>query len=98
MSEGGREPLFAPERWREMRELIARLGALPADERERELDRVAHEDAALADAARALLSETASTRADALGGAVERLLDPDSDAPADVGPFHLLRELGAGGM
>ena len=98
MSESGREPLFAAERWREVRELIARLATLPTDERERELDRAANDDAALAGAARDLLSETASPLADALGDAVVRLLDPNLDTPADVGPFHLLRQLGAGGM
>jgi serine/threonine-protein kinase len=97
-SEGERAPLFAPERWRKVRELIARLGALSADERGRELDRVARDDAALADAARALLSETANQVTDALGGAVDRLLDPNLGVAGDVGPFHLLRQLGAGGM
>lgn len=98
MSESGREPLFAAQRWREVRELIARVEALSAEQRERELDRIAGEAAALAGAARALLSETASALTDALGGPVERLLDPHDQPPTSVGPFRLLRQLGAGGM
>lgn len=49
------EPLFAPERWREVRELLARLEALDPAEREREFARVAAADAALARAARTLM-------------------------------------------
>ena len=93
-----REPLFAPERWRELRELLARLEPLATTQRATELDRVAQDDPALAAAARTLLPADAAAATEALNGVIDRLLADDERTPADVGPFRLLRRLGEGGM
>ncbi|MGN6519167.1 MAG: protein kinase domain-containing protein [Dokdonella sp.] len=98
MTTGAGEPLFAPERWREVRELLARLERLDATERDREIERVAATDAELAKAARTLFDGGVTAATEHLSEAFDRLLDTDAGMPASVGPFHLLRRLGEGGM
>ncbi|MGH8091589.1 MAG: serine/threonine-protein kinase, partial [Rudaea sp.] len=98
MSDNAKTPLFAPQRWRELRALIDRLEALTADTRERELDAVAARDAELAAAARDLLAEPPAAAAQP-EHAVARLLDGiDAAIPGRIGPFQPVRRIGAGGM
>ena len=88
-----REPLFGAEQWRKLREAIEHLDALPADARAVELERIGSVDAELGRALHAF-AEAPSDSLPPLAGT--RLA---SDAmPARIGPFHLLREIGAGGM
>ncbi|MBA8887052.1 serine/threonine-protein kinase [Dokdonella fugitiva] len=97
MSTPAGEPLFAPERWREVRDLLARLEALDAPERDREIERVAAVDDALARAARTLLDGAAAST-ERLPEGFDRLFGTDEQMPAAVGPFRLLSRLGEGGM
>jgi len=90
------EPLYTPERWQRMRELLAELDELTPAQQEALLQRVADDDAALADAVRALMSSLHTSPA-ATFGAIERTLVDDA-APANIGPFRLLQPLGEGGM
>ncbi|TCO38356.1 serine/threonine-protein kinase [Dokdonella fugitiva] len=91
------EPLFAPERWREVRRLLARLEALDDDGRAAELARIAAGDAELAHAVRTLMDD-AGAATERLSGDFDRLFAGESEMPAAVGPFRLLRRLGEGGM
>jgi len=90
-------PLFAADRWRELRALVDRLASLPDAERAAEIESIGATDPVLAATARELLADT---RAGALiESAVERLLpQPVSHVPGQIGPFHLLRSIGTGGM
>jgi tetratricopeptide (TPR) repeat protein len=92
-------PLFSPERWRRLREVLSEADGLDAESREIILQRVAAEDADLAAAARTLLPSTSEATAHPLQHAVDRMVGAAGDAmPAQVGPFRLLHRLGAGGM
>ncbi|HEY6940417.1 serine/threonine-protein kinase, partial [Dokdonella sp.] len=91
------EPLFAPERWREMRDLLARLEGLDANAREGEIARIAGIDAEFARAARTLMDGAAAST-ERLCESFDRLFGADAQMPANVGPFRLLRQLGEGGM
>ncbi|WP_395683708.1 protein kinase domain-containing protein [Dokdonella sp.] len=93
-------PLFGPERWRDLRALIADLeDLLPADQAPR-LERVAREDPELAAAARALLQPPAATTAtERIDAVLTRMLPPlSADMPGRIGPFRLLARIGVGGM
>ena len=97
MSEERAAPLFTPARWREMRELLARLDGLDTAARESALARIEAADAPLAAAARELLADAGD---DAGTTAIARLFEAQAGGglPGDVGPFRLLRLLGEGGM
>lgn len=84
-------PLFAPERWQELRAHIDRLQALDSAARAAEIDRIAGTDAELALALRALADTQAGFDAAASPPMHEAL-------PEKIGPFRRLREIGAGGM
>ncbi|HTI96166.1 MAG TPA: protein kinase [Rudaea sp.] len=89
------ELLFSPEQWHKLRASIDRLDALDPSTREAEFERIAAADPELARALRAFAD------ADALPRTLPPLpaTRPAADAmPAQVGPFRLLHELGAGGM
>jgi tetratricopeptide (TPR) repeat protein len=92
-------PLFGPERWRDLRALIADLeNLLPAEQVPR-LEHVAREDPELAVAARALLQPPAIAATERIDAVLTRLLPPPSaDMPGRIGPFHLLARIGVGGM
>lgn len=90
---GAREPLYSAEQWRKLRGSLEHLDSLAVDAREAELERIASVDAQLACALNTFAAARPSTlpplaRADAT----------DCPMPAQIGPFHLLREIGAGGM
>ena len=90
-----REPLFTAEQWRELRASIDRLDALDADTREAELQRIAADDPDMARALRAF------AEADATLGTLPPLVVGRTSfdaSPAQVGPFRLSHEIGAGGM
>jgi serine/threonine-protein kinase len=98
MSDAPHTPLFAPERWRELRVLIDRLEPLAAGARESELAAIAARDAELAAAAHDLLAEAAPDAARP-ETAVERLMSvADAPIPQRIGPFLPVRRIGAGGM
>jgi serine/threonine-protein kinase len=88
-------PLFAPQRWSELRALLERLRELSPEAQARELDHLAETDAGLAAAARAMRESAAVP----LEAAVDRLLAAkDAAPPATLGPFRLLERIGVGGM
>jgi serine/threonine-protein kinase len=98
MNDLGKEPLFSPERWRALRELLARLDALAPDACALELERVGNEDPELVAAAKTLLAQS-PTGSEPLQQSLDRLLDvPAQGMPVEVGPFRLLQPLGEGGM
>src|SRR6185312_13109907 len=87
------EPLFTAGHWRKLRESIDRLDALGADARAAELERIAAVDPELARALRDFAD------AEAMPNTLPPLTAPSSEAmPEQVGPFRMLREIGAGGM
>jgi len=92
--------LFAPERWADVRKLVNRLDALPAAERARELEALGRDDAELARIAHMLLDQTQEESvAEPLLRAVDHLFgDTRSTIPTRIGPFRLVRRIGAGGM
>ncbi len=99
MDKRAASPLFPPERWRELRELLDRLEELDDRQRDDTLARLATQDAELANAARAMLGDPQATQPQE--AAVNRLLGKSQDisAPGSViGPFELVRHLGVGGM
>jgi serine/threonine-protein kinase len=99
MNPPGEEPLFAPGRWKQLRELLARLDNLAPDARMLELERVDSEDPQLGVAARTLLAQAPEGSHAPLEQSIDRLLQTAGAAmPADVGPFRLLQRLGEGGM
>ena len=87
-------PLFAPERWREVRAALDRIDAMPATEQMRELETIEASDKQLACAVRALLMDKP------IGPmllAIENLV-PTEPMPTQIGPFRPLQLLGVGGM
>lgn len=95
----GLSPLFSPQRWQRLRELLETLADHSLEAREVELARIAASDAELADQLRELLAGTRDSAAPPLDDLVERLMRPANDEiPAQVGPFRLLQRLGSGGM
>ena len=89
------EPLFSAEQWHKLRASIDRVDALPANAREVELERIAAADPELARAMRDFAD------ADAVPDELPPLAPAIAAAnamPAQVGSFHLLREIGVGGM
>jgi serine/threonine-protein kinase len=92
--------LFAPERWADVRRLVDRLDSLTTAERARELETLGRDDAELARIARVLLDQTQESVAEPLLlRAVDDLFGETRAAmPARIGPFRLLRRIGAGGM
>ena len=99
MNDSTVEPLFTPERWSRLRELLARLDTLAPEARADELAQVEHEDRELAAAARSLLGKAPAGRTNSIEHSIDQLLDQSgTDMPARVGPFHLLDRIGAGGM
>ena len=93
------ERLFAPQRWAEVRKLIDRLDLLPTGERIRELAQIETNDIELAGIVRGLLDQTLPSVADPLQRAVDSLfVEAREQMPERIGPFRLLRRIGAGGM
>ena len=91
--------LFAPERWADVRKLVDRLDSLTTAERARELETLGRDDAELARIAQILLERTQESVAEPLLRAVDNLFGETRAAmPARIGPFRLLRRIGAGGM
>jgi serine/threonine-protein kinase len=89
------KPLFTTGHWRKLRESIDRLDALSADAREAELERISAADPELARALRGFADlDTVPETLPPIPAARA----PSDAMPAQVGPFHLLREIGAGGM
>lgn len=98
MSDQQTPPLFAPERWRDLRALANRLEALDANVRERELADVEARDPELAAAARDLLGEPAADGAQP-DHVIDRLMGTANDAaPPRIGPFQPVCRIGSGGM
>jgi serine/threonine protein kinase len=87
-------PLFAPERWREVRAVLDRIDAMPARERTRELATIEASDKELACAVRALLTDKPSG---STLHPIENLI-PAEPMPTQIGPFRPLQLLGVGGM
>ncbi|HET7063280.1 MAG TPA: serine/threonine-protein kinase, partial [Rudaea sp.] len=99
MTEAADLRLFAPERWADVRKLVDRLDPLPPAERARELEALGRDDAELARIARMLLEQTQESVAEPLLRAVDNLFGETRAAmPTRIGPFRLVRRLGAGGM
>lgn len=92
------EPLFYAAYWCRLRELAERLDALDAQARERELQQLAVTEPRQAEQVRALLAQDAHADVEALSAAVQRTLLQASVQPGRIGPFVVLRRLGAGGM
>jgi serine/threonine-protein kinase len=91
--------LFAPERWADVRKLVNRLDPLTTAERARELEALGRDDAELARIAQMLLDQTQESVAEPLLRAVDTLFGETRAAmPTRIGPFRLLRRIGAGGM
>ncbi len=99
MTQAGDQRLFAPERWADVRKLVDRLDPLTTAERARELDVLDSSDADLARIARMLLDQTQESVAEPLQRAVDSLFGESRAAmPTRIGPFRLVRRIGAGGM
>jgi serine/threonine-protein kinase len=99
LSDTNSEPLFTPECWLQLRELLARFDTLTPDAHADELARVEKEDPQLARAARDLLGKSASAGAHSIEQRINVMIErADGDVPTQVGPFRLLDRLGAGGM
>lgn len=92
------EPLFDAAHWRRLRELAERLDALDEQSRARELEQLAATEPHLAEQVRALLAQDAHADVEALRAAVQRTLPQAPAQPERIGPFVVLRRLGAGGM
>ena len=90
-------PLFAPERWQELRAHIARLEPMPDDARAAELERIAAIDPELGRALRSLMDANAARDTLTPPGVAIGQRSPDA-IPELVGPFRPLREIGVGGM
>ena len=90
-------PLFAAERWQELRAHIARLEPMPDDARAAELKRITASDAELGRALRSLMDASAARDTLTPPGVVSGQRSPDA-IPELVGPFRPLREIGVGGM
>jgi non-specific serine/threonine protein kinase/serine/threonine-protein kinase len=90
---------MTPERWGEIKAVLAGVLETDAGERSATLDRLCHDDAQLRREVEALLSfETkagAMLNSVAVPGAALRLETP---APSAIGPYRVLREIGHGGM
>lgn len=94
-----------PARLRQLNHLLEQALALPEHERQPWLRRLPLELQGLAPRLAAMLARAGIESDDFLQRPLEELLPPpdehedDSDAPGDiVGPYRLIRELGAGGM
>ncbi|WP_132000120.1 serine/threonine-protein kinase [Dokdonella fugitiva] len=92
--------MFEPDRWREIRELAARIEATDAEDRSRELERASAVDPELAAAVRKLLRPTPDASVDPLGVAARDLMtnSGSGELPERLGPFRILRQIGSGGM
>lgn len=86
-------PLFGAEQWRRLRESLEHLDTLAAAERAAEVERIAGIDAELARALRAFADAPEGTLSPLAGARAA-----GHAVPARIGPFHPLREIGAGGM
>jgi tetratricopeptide (TPR) repeat protein/predicted Ser/Thr protein kinase len=90
---------MTPERWGEIKGVLASVLETDATERTATLDRLCHDDAELRREVEALLSlETkagAVLNSVAAPGAALRMETP---APTNIGPYRVLREIGRGGM
>ncbi len=90
--------LLPPAEWARLRELIDEALALPAPERERWIGQLPSSDAALRQRLRSLLAEGGT----GLPATLPRVETADfagtPAVPETIGPYHLLRELGRGGM
>lgn len=99
MNSGTDLPLFDAEHWRRLRELAERLDALDTEARTNELAALARTDPLLATQAQALLAQSVHDDVEEFSATVQRSLPPTSaPMPERIGPFRLLRQLGAGGM
>jgi len=90
---------MTPERWGEIKAVLAGVLETGAGERSATLDRLCHDDAQLRREVEALLSF--ETKADAVLNSVVApgaALRMETPAPPAIGPYRLLREIGHGGM
>src|ERR1039458_6084761 len=96
---GGARRTMTPERWGEIKAVLAGVLETDASERSATLDRLCHDDAELRREVEALLSF--ETKADALLNSVVApgaALRMETPAPSAIGPYRVLREIGHGGM
>lgn len=90
-----------PERYARIQAVFETVADLPADDRDRQLEALTGEDAALRDEVRALLAEDRRTTAwldGDLALLASRILDADGVTVGEIGPYRILRVLGEGGM
>jgi non-specific serine/threonine protein kinase/serine/threonine-protein kinase len=90
---------MTPERWGEIKAVLAGVLETDASERSATLDRLCHDDAELRREVEALLSF--ETKADAVLNSVVApgaALRTETPAPSAIGPYRVLREIGHGGM
>jgi non-specific serine/threonine protein kinase/serine/threonine-protein kinase len=90
---------MTPERWGEIKAVLAGVLETGASERSATLDRLCHGDAELRREVEALLSF--ETKADAVLNSVAApgaALRREAPAPSAIGPYRVLREIGHGGM
>jgi non-specific serine/threonine protein kinase/serine/threonine-protein kinase len=90
---------MTPERWGEVKVVLASVLETDASERNATLDRLCHDDAELRREVEALLSF--ETKADAVLNSVVApgaALRTETPAPSAIGPYRVLREIGHGGM
>src|ERR1035441_5364178 len=96
---GGARHTMTPERWGEVKVVLASVLETDASERNATLDRLCHDDAELRREVEALLSF--ETKADAVLNSVVApgaALRTETPAPSAIGPYRVLREIGHGGM
>ena len=90
---------MTPERWGEIKAVLAVVLETGASERGATLDRLCHDDAELRREVEALLA--LETKADAMLNSVAApgaALRMETPAPSVIGPYRVLREIGRGGM
>ena len=90
---------MTPERWGEIKAVLAGVLETDTSERSATLDRLCHDDAELRREVEALLSF--ETKADAVLNSVAApgaALRMETPAPSAIGPYRVLHEIGHGGM
>ncbi len=90
---------MTPERWGEIKAVLAGVLETDASQRSATLDRLCHDDAELRREVEALLEF--ETKADAVLNSVAApgaALRMEALAPSAIGPYRVLREIGHGGM
>src|ERR1017187_5143947 len=92
---GGARRTMTPERWGEIKAVLAGVLETDASERSATLDRLCHDDGELRREVEALLSF--ETKADAVLNSVVvpgAALRAETPAPSAIGPYRVLREIG----